>query len=313
MSSAWLDIKSKEGNKSVVVGEIGPISIVGPANISLPNASQRWGGFPFLDVAYDAIANGLAQWVSVESWPPAAATSLIDAIRSDVINKDFQIISLRTPGSYRRDRLLSSFTNQIELQFPEIISKSEKIYSTQGERIAGLLAEITKTAPVAVLVYGLKALDTFKGLIGEAGIDRLASKPILIVAANLQDAGNTQISVRLLGSKPKAAPFLRIYELKMPALDTLSEGIRVDLRAMLDNLNPLAKELIFQAANDLNKPILSLLSAMNESHHQAQACIQELTSSGLIAASQGGGFEFRDLATAQAISQLNVLTSDVGV
>ena len=201
---------------------------------------------------------------------------------------------------------MASFAAQIELQFGAFISRSEKIYPSQGERIAGLVSEIAKAGPLAILVYGLKALETFKVVIGEAGIDRLASRQILIVAANLQDHGSSQISVRLLGPKPNSAPFSRVFNLQMPSIDALPEGIRVDFRVMLDNLSPISRELMLRAANEPQTSLLTLLTQMNEPHHKAQACIQELTSSGLIAASQGGGFEFRDLGTAQAIKHLSI-------
>ena len=312
MSSAWMEIKSKEGKKEIVIKDVGAIAIVAPSSSLLPDASARWGGFPFLSNAFESIEGGMAQWLAVESWPPAAATSLIDAIGNHVASKNFQILRLRTPGSYRRDRALSSFTSQIELQFGDFVLRSDKIYPSQGERIAGLLAEISKSGPLAVLVYGLKALELFKSVIGESGIDRLASRQILIVAANLQDTGSAQISVRLLGPKPNSVPFSRVFNLQMPAIDELPEGIRVDLRALLDNLSPLAKELVLRGANDLEAPLLSILSSMNEPHHKEQACIQELTNSGLIAASQGGGFEFRDLSTALAIKHLSIAIADQG-
>ena len=312
MSSAWMEIKSKEGNKEVVVKDVGPIAIVGPTSALLPDTSARWGGFPFLANAFEGIDGGLAQWLAVESWPPAAATSLIDAIGNYAASKNFQILRLRTPGSYRRDRALTSFTSQIELQFGDFVARSEKIYPSQGERIAGLIAEISKTGPLTILIYGLKALEVFKSVIGDSGIDRLASRQVLIVAANLQDSGSAQISVRLLGPKPNSVPFSRVFNLQMPAIDELPEGIRVDLRALLDNLSPVAKELILRAANDLDTPLLTILTSMNEPHHKEQACIQELTNSGLIAASQGGGFEFRDLSTALAIKHLSIPISVEG-
>ena len=306
MSSAWLEIKSKEGNKEVTVKDVGTIAIVGPSSSLLPDASLRWGGFPFLNNAFEGIEGGLAQWLAVESWPPAAATLLTDAIGNYVAGKNYQILRLRTPGSYRRDRALASFAAQIELQFGDFISRSEKIYPSQGERIAGLVCEIAKSGPLAILVYGLKALEAFKAVIGEAGIDRLASRQILIVAANLQDHGSAQIAVRLLGPKPNSAPFTRVFKLQMPRIDALPEGIRVDFRAMLDNLSPISRELMLRAANEPETSLLTILTQMNEPHHKAQACIQELTSSGLIAASQGGGFEFRDLSTAEAIKHLSI-------
>ncbi|QWD67584.1 hypothetical protein AOC21_05920 [Polynucleobacter sp. VK25] len=306
MSSAWMEIKSKEGNKEVVVKDVGPIAIVGPSSSLLPDASLRWGGFQFMTTAFEGIESGLAQWLAVESWPPAAATLLTDAIGNYVAGKNYQILRLRTPGSYRRDRALASFAAQIELQYGDFVSRSEKIYPSQGERIAGLVSEIAKAGPLAILVYGLKALEAFKSAIGEAGIDRLASRQILIVAANLQNHGSSQIAVRLLGPKPNSAPFSRVFNLQMPTIDALPEGIQVDFRAMLDSLSPISKELMLRAANEPETPLINILTQMNEPHHKAQACIQELTSSGLIAASQGGGFEFRDLGTAQAIKHLSI-------
>ncbi len=306
MNGAWLEIKAKPNNKDVIVKDVGPIAIVGPGTASPPDTSLRWGGFPFLSNAFEGIESGLAQWIAVESWPPAAATLLTDAIGNYVSGKNYQILRLRTPGSYRRDRALASFATQIDLQFGDLVSSSERIYPTQGERIAGLISEIARVKPLAVLIYGLKALEVFKSAIGEAGIDRLASRQILIVASNLQDQGSSQISVRLLGPKPNSAPFSRVFNLQMPAIDALPEGIRIDFIAMLDNLSPTSKELMLRAANEPETPLLTILTQMHESHHKAQACIQELTSSGLIAASQGGGFEFRDIGTAQAIKHLSI-------
>jgi hypothetical protein len=306
ISSPWLELQSKEGKKDLVVKDVGSVAIVAPSSSVLPDISSRWGGFPFLSNAFDGINGGLAQWLAVESWPAAGACSLIDAIGNCAASKNFQILRLRTPGSYRRDQTLTSFAAQIELQFGDFVSHSEKIYPSQGERIAGLLAEISKVGPLTVLVYGLRAFEAFKSVIGEAGIDRLASRQVIIVAAHLQDTGSPQISVRLLGPKPNSAPFSRVFNLQMPAVDVLPEGIRVDLRASLDSLSPVAKELVLRAANHLETPILTILSSMKEPHHQEQACIQELTNSGLIAPNPAKGFEFRDLSTALAIKHLCV-------
>ena len=305
MSSAWLGITSKEG-KGLVVKEVGPVVVVGLAGALLPDVSRNWGDFSFLSHVHESIHGGLAQWLSVESWPPASATLLIDALGNELARKQFQVIKLRTPSSQRRDQSLASFAAQIELQFSDFVSRSEKIYPSQGERVAGLLSEIAKTGPLTVLIYGLKALDAFKSVIGDAGIDRLASRQIVIIAANLQDKGAPQISVRLLGPKPNAAAFSRVFNLKLPAAKEMPEGIRVDLRAMLDSLNPISRALVMQAANNMDAPILSLLANMNEPHHKAQAAIQELADLGLIAPSQDGGFEFRDLNTSKAIKQLSV-------
>jgi len=87
MSGAWMEIKAKEGNKKVVVKDVGPILIVGPNANLMQDVSSRWNGFPFLSNVYEGNESGVAQWISVESWPPAAATFLIDAIAASVSKK----------------------------------------------------------------------------------------------------------------------------------------------------------------------------------------------------------------------------------
>lgn len=309
----WLEIKTKADGKSVVVKGVGDIVIVGPANGALHDVSGSWDGLPFMAKILEEIGRGVAQWLAIESWPPLQASSLMDAIGNYAFSRNIRVLRLRSPSNQRRDQLLNSYATQIENAYASAGLIEKKSYANAGERLAGLLAELASTGPVVLEVYGLKALDGFKWVIGEAGIDRLASKPILVVAANLSDTGVANTTLRLLGPRPSEQPFSRVFSMQMPELDELPEGIRVDLQAMIDGLGELAKSLIVEAAHHPEESIENLLAMMSDSHHKAQSALHELTSLGLIAAKQGGGFEFRDLTTAQAIKKLSVPMPALGV
>ncbi|WP_231971085.1 hypothetical protein [Polynucleobacter necessarius] len=96
---------------------------------------------------------------------------------------------MRAPNNNRRDRLLASYSRQIEVFFDSLGLEEKKVHSTAGERIAGLLAQIAQFAPLMVELYRFKTLDSFKMLLGDSGIDLLAARSIIVVAANLPQTG----------------------------------------------------------------------------------------------------------------------------
>jgi hypothetical protein len=128
----------------------------------------------------------------------------------------------------------------------------------------------------------------------------------MVIAANLSESGSPQTSVRLLGPRPIEMPFSRVYSMVVPTQESLPEGIRVDLQAILDDLSPQAQALIISASQDANQSIENAITSLHLPHHQSQSALQELTAIGFISAKQGGGFELRDLATAQAIQKLSI-------
>ena len=312
MSVPWLDLKTKDNNQAVAVDGVGPIFAIGPSTSSLPSAAHRWGDLPFMANIFEVVDTSVAQWLSIESWPAASATSLIDALGSLALEKGFQSLSLRTPSNKRRDRQLASYMSQIELIF-NVLDPSIKAvdqvrrtqYATGGERLVAMLTTMADLSPLLIQVYGLKALDAFEKVIGNTGIERLASRRVLVVAANVRDAGVTQTSIRLLGPRPNAAPFSRVFTLQAPDMESLPEGIRVDLQTMLDDMSEIAKDLILSAADHIDIPIAQIIQSFDLPQHQLQSAIQELTALGLVVPKQAGGFEFRDALTAQALAKLN--------
>lgn len=303
-SMSWLTVKAKAPE----LVQIGEIVAVGDSNNAPLDVRSLWGGLPFLDNTLESVKSGVAQWVAVESWPPSLATSLIDALGNVAQLNGFQAIHIRTPSQQRRDKLLQSFTTQAENSHGnfDYNTLDLPISAGGGERLGAFLAQQAMIKPLVVQVYGLKALEAFKYVLGDRGIDRMAARPILVVVANLKETGSSQTSVRLLGPRPIEMPFSRVYSMIAPAQESLPENIRVDMQAILDDLSTHAQSIVMAAAQDPKKPIQEMISVLNLPHHQIQSGLQELAAAGFISASQSGGFDFRDQATAEAIQNLSL-------
>ena len=303
-SVPWLTVKAKAPDL-VQVGEIVAIGDIDSAPL---DARSLWGGLPFLDSAMESVRAGVAQWIAVESWPPSLATSLIDALGNVAQIDGYQAIHIRTPSQQRRDKLLQSFTTQAENSHSDFdfSTLDLPISAGGGERLGAFFAQQAMNKPLVIQVYGLKALESFKYTLGDRGIDRMAARPILVIAANLKESASSQTSVRLLGPRPIEMPFSRIYSMNAPTQESLPENIRVDMQAILDDLSAHAQSIVMTASQDPAKPIEEAISILNLPHHQIQSCLQELAAAGFILARQGGGFEFRDQATAEAIQNLSL-------
>jgi hypothetical protein len=211
------------------------------------------------------------------------------------------------PVQTRRDRIVAGFVGQIEMVAADLKAPVGKVYtlSSDGDRLGSMLRDCA-SMPLVVQVYGLKALDALATVLGERGINHLVSCPILIVAANLMDIGQAQTIVRLLGPRPRGDASSRVFAMSMTDYNALPQAIRADLQALLDGLSVVSKQLIVHAATDPSKSIDDFVAQAGLPHHQTQSCLSELTASGLIAPKAGGGFQFRDLMTAQAIHNLTV-------
>lgn len=303
-SVPWLAVKAKTSE----LLQVGEIAAIGSVDLKPADVSLRWGGLPFLENTIETMQSGIAQWISVESWPPAITTSLIDALGNAVLLKGCHTIHIRVPSLQRRDKLLQSFITQSEFGVFDAQFNSLQLPASvgDGERLGAFFAQQAVLKPLVLQVYGLKALDAFKYVLGERGIDRMAARPILVIVANLKESGSPQTLVRLLGPRPIEMPFSRVFTMIAPTQESLPKDIRVDLQAILDDLSAPAQSIIILASQDPEKPIENVIAVLNLPHHQSQGALQELASIGFISARQGGGFEFRDIATAEAIQRLSL-------
>ncbi|MDP3620611.1 MAG: LuxR C-terminal-related transcriptional regulator [Polynucleobacter sp.] len=303
-SVSWLTVKAKAPELT----QVGDVSAIGGRDLPPTDLSFLWGGLPFFQGVVDSVKSGVAQWIAVESWPPINTNSLIDAMGNAAQLNGFQAIQIRTPSFHRRDKLLQSFLAQAEYSLLDSTAHEFDLPASagEGERLGNLFAQQAMRKPLIIQAYGLKAFEEFKLVLGERGIDRMAARPIIVIAANLSEIHASQTSVRLLGPRPVEMPFSRVYTMQAPVRESLPEGIRVDLQAILDDLSPPSQSIVLFAAKDPSQSIEQAIAALHLPHHQSQGALHELTSIGVIVAKQGGGFEFRDLATAEAIQRLSL-------
>ena len=282
---------------------------IGPLQ-PMHNYSQgNWGALPFLKEVGESAQRRIAQWLAVESWPPSLAFSLLNAIGYETQKMGFEVLHWRMPISRNTDSVIGSLLTQMEANFPQLNLSTVGYAVSGGERLAGALAKLTEKGPLLLQVYGIQALQNLKKILGDKGIDRLVSLPLVIVAADLQDLNEDQPEraprVKVLGPRPNNPLLSRIFTMKPPEMQILPEGIRLDLQALMDDLTDVAQQFIIHAALHPNLPMEEIISELKAPRPVIQMAIRELITIGLIAPSQNSGFEFRDAWIAKAIRQMN--------
>ena len=287
--------KSKESIYAISNGLPTPASIQSP-----------WGDLSFLKEVFQSVKNGVGQWLCVESWPPSLANSLVDAIGLEAGKEGFFSLKLHIPSAKRRDVLLSSLLTQVEIAATKFDLSSTQPDSTL-DRLLSSLWKISTKAPVVLQVSGIQSLQAIKTALGDRGIDRLVGLRVLVVVTNLRDVQKPQTSIRILGPRPDNAVFSRMHIMEEPQLDLLPEGVLVDMQAMVDDLSPAARQMIYAAADAPDQPFNELMPLVDLPRPVLQNALQELTNLGLIYPRDDHYFDFRDAMTASAIAQLNKL------
>ena len=306
-SVPWLELRptgptgNRHTDKVVKPGE----SIYAITNRkAVPLKVSQWGDLSFLKEVFQSVNNGVAQWLCVESWPPSLANSLVDAIGLGATQEGFTSLKLHIPSAKRRDVVLNSLLTQVEIASTQYDLSSSKPDSTL-DRLLSSLWKISTTAPVVLQVFGIQSLQAIKSALGDRGIDRLVGLRVLVVVTNLRDVQKPQTSIRILGPRPDNAVFTRIHTMAEPNLNLVPEGVMVDIQAMVDDLSPAARQMIFAAAQSPGQAFNELLPQMNLPRPVLQGALQELVSLGLILPRDDHYFDFRDALTASAVAQLN--------
>lgn len=303
-SLTWLELRPKQDQtdiKNTKTKEV--IYAISTASGQRSFTEHAWGELHFLSSVFDTAKNGVAQWISVESWPPTLANSLIDVIGADAEQAGFTALRLHLPSSKRQDVALASMLTQIEMAIKPSDLPAQKSDTTL-DRLLSVLWRVSSQAPVVLQVYGIQSLSALQAAIGQRGIDRLVGLKVLIVVANLRDSQKPKTSIRVLGARPDNLVFTRVHTMVEPEIDLLPEGVMVDMQAMVDDLSPVARQVIFAAAESPGRPIDELLPRLSIPRPVMQMALQELSNTGLITPRDDNHFDFRDALTISAIAQL---------
>lgn len=306
-SVPWLELRPANATQASTP-EKSKESIYAISNnlVTNPGIQSPWGDLSFLKEVFQSVKNGIGQWLCVESWPPSLANSLVDAIGLEARKDGFFSLKLHIPSTKRRDVLLSSLLTQVEIAATKFDLASSQPDSTL-DRLLSSLWKISTKAPVVLQVSGIQSMQALKTALGDRGIDRLVGLRVLVVVTNLGDVKKPQTSIRILGPRPDNAVFSRMHIMVEPEINLVPEGVLIDMQAMVDDLSPAARQMIFAAADTPDEAFNELMPVVDLPRPVQQSALQELTNLGLIYPRDDHYFDFRDAMTASAIAQLNKL------
>lgn len=294
----WLRLR--DGQSEQPVRSSLPLALA-PIESNDLDLAERWGGLPFVDSLCNGVKNGLAQWISVSSWPLSSTPFLMAALGVSVRDQGFRVIDIRLPTRKSRHILMTSFFEQI--QGLERFSFDAR--RTAGERLAGLIRSLADVQPLCLVIHGQDGLQVFRQALTDKGVDQLVTMPVMVIGqGTLED--KPQAVVRTLGPRATGKPFSRAFVLQVPEFESVMDRLRLDVRALLDALGPVARRLVLLAAHHPDVSIASVVETLEEPAYQIQEALQELQASGLIQSGSKGGFEFRDPLLPRAICEQDV-------
>jgi DNA-binding CsgD family transcriptional regulator len=306
-SIPWLELRpSHAGSKDTTEKAKESIYAIHYGTQKTSSAISSWGEFTFLTPAFKSAQSGVSQWLCVESWPPSLANSLIDAVSQEAIRAGFFPVKLYIPSTKRRDLLLGSLLTQVEIESAQFDLSSNQPGSTL-DRLLSSLWKISSKVPVVLQVSGIQSLQALKTALGDRGIDRLVGLRVLVVVTNLCDVKKPQTSISVLGPRPDNGVFTRRHVMEEPKPKIVPEGVLIDMQAMVDDLSPAARQMVFAAAAKPHEAFNELIPSVDLPRPVLQGALQELTNLGLIYPRDDHYFDFRDAITASAIAQLNQL------
>jgi len=268
-------------------GFIEAASVLPPARRWSRERVQEWGGLPFVSSLLSSVQRSRCQWLAVESWPPEAGTRLIDAIGDALAASAVSVCRIWVPAGPRSKTRSRRILAQIA--------------SSHATDVEGAVDALATRGPVALIAHGIDSLSALCDALGEAAIERLKSAPLIVVAGAMHRAGAPQTVVRLLGSHPAVAPFVRVMRMQVPERSgAASRAMRTDLQAVLDAVSATARAVARLASDPRYPDVSAVASRLAMSREAVLDACAELERCGLLAL-RGEIFEFRDQETAAAV------------
>jgi DNA-binding CsgD family transcriptional regulator len=310
LSVSWMTVRFQDKQPPEQLKRLGALFSIGTHNQPRPDARQGWGGLAFLSDILATARSGVAQWLSIECWPSTVGVSVTDAVSNAALAEGFNILRVRLPSSNMTGKLEQSVLAQIlnQCKSDPDLSLSDTELVVSAETLVGELTRLSALAPLVVAVYGPNGLDRLVHLLGASGTETLVSKPIVIIGASLADAEQPQTSVRLLGPRPVKSMLSRVFTLRTPVLEDLSDQVKTGLQELLDGLSNDSRSLVIRTAASPKQGFLSVAKTLKLTDAQLKDSFNELAVCGLVVPTPSDArFQFRSPATAQAIKLLTVL------
>ena len=275
---------------------------------AVPEEQIGWGGLPFMTSVAQGVENGIAQWVSVSSWPVSSTASLMTAMLRHPALARFQCVHLRLPARKTRDVLLNRLMGQLGLLLTHPLKGHDRD-ATAGERLALQIKTLCAAGPLCLVVHGQQGFSTLRNALTDKGVEAIVSQPLLVIAEGVP-TNQPEAVVQTLGPRATGLPFARSYVLPVPDASEFVSRLSMQAGALLDTLTPLARSILVDAAHQPAYDISQILKTLNEPVYVIQEALQELHASGLVVPSANESVAFRDPVLAEAICQMDVRLPD---
>lgn len=255
--------------------------------------AKPWGGMPFFSGLCKSVCSGKPEWVGANTEQLFGLGYLFAALSAIASSTGMWVLDLRMPRLDVRDSILRSLFLQLEDAAELPSDHSPGVESTAGERLSRLIGMMANRRPLCLIVHGQNSLDMFRQLLTEQGIQSLQNSP-LIVIGHLEEDLRGRAVIKTLGPRGIGLPFNRSYELVVPQLANQKQGFVIGIRALLDRLSPLAREILVESAHQPADNASEIILDSGSPIHEVQNALSELQLMGLIVPHGAKSYVFKD-------------------
>lgn len=257
---------------------------------------------PFAVAAQNALACGRACWLSIEAWPPIHGKHFLDAFADTPLPLVRHVIKLRPPAAYSSSA--QYLAEQIESQFVGSLPNDAR-----KKPLGWWLEYLGEQGPTLVMLYGAQDLESFRALIADDLLARLAELPLLFLVGALPLRGAPRLAVRLLGERGERPMVGRLHEIALPDDGFAETSGYPDLCALVDQASVQERHILVCLSRHALATRQFLAKNLGFSLLEINRGIERLERLGLVLAERDGPVQIRDSATQKAIATVCGLTA----
>lgn len=251
---------------------------------------------PVIETARQALSAHSACWLAVEAWPPIHGKHFLDAFAAENPVQAKTILSLRPSGDQSRDS--TNLPAQIEAQLGPQASLS---VDAQNKSLSWWLEYVSQQGPTLILIHGSRDLDSFRRLLDDDFISRLAEMPLLFLIGALPLRGAPRLAIRKLGVFGERPIVGRVHEIALPEDGFAAAMGYPDICALIDQTSLQDRRILECLADHALATRAFIGRTAGISLPDVTRTLERLDRLGLISQVDGGLIRLRDEATRMAV------------
>lgn len=203
---------------------------------------------PVMADVHQATRENRTQWLSIEGWPPSAASQLMDIFSAHCETLNYKTYRLRLATVGDPEQTAGNIFQQLKLiaRLRERAEGNEAFLSPQTNVMSAVsaLQVLCMRGPTAIIVYGVDSLDVLKLALGEKGIQKVAKLPLVFIASAKGVDLSPHLTIKRLDNPALEAPTGASYRLNLKHTPAVKDDLNRDLITMLDTLTPFARRAL---------------------------------------------------------------------